>query len=81
MRVRVLVFARLRELLGAPEATVELPEPAHVADAWDALVARRPALAAERPETRSARNGTLVPFDAVVSEDDELAFLPPVGGG
>jgi molybdopterin converting factor small subunit len=81
MRVRVLAFARLRELLEAPERSLVLSEESRVADAWSALVREYPALANERSSTRAARNGRLVSFDEVLADGDELALLPPVGGG
>jgi molybdopterin converting factor subunit 1 len=81
MKVHVLAFARLREILQAPQRSLELPEAARAADAWAALERDRPALAAERSSTRVARNGRLVSFDETLREGDELAFLPPVGGG
>jgi molybdopterin converting factor small subunit len=81
MTVRVLAFARLREILGAPESVLELPAGARIGDAWAALARQRRALESERSSTRAARNGCIVPFDAALSEGDEVAFLPPVGGG
>jgi molybdopterin converting factor subunit 1 len=81
MTIRVLAFARLREILGTPEAPLELPAGASVGDAWDALTRRRRDLEAERSSTRAARNGAIVAFDAPLSDGDEVAFLPPVGGG
>jgi len=81
MRIAVLVFARLREILGASGAILELPAGACVEDAWASLSAQHPALRAERRSTRAARNGRLVDFEAPLSDGDELAFLPPVGGG
>lgn len=81
MRIHVLAFARLRELLGAPGTTLELPAGARARDAWALLVERVPALDEQRGCTRIARNGALVPFDEALEEGDELAVLPPVGGG
>jgi molybdopterin converting factor subunit 1 len=81
MTIRVLAFARLREILGVPESALELPAGARVGDAWDALTRERRDLEAERSSTRAARNGSIVPFDAPLSDGDEVAFLPPVGGG
>jgi MoaE-MoaD fusion protein len=81
MQVRVLAFARLRELLGAAERSLDLPEGARIEDAWSALARESAALAGERRSTRAARNGRLASFDTVLGEGDELALLPPVGGG
>lgn len=81
MRIRVLAFARLREILGESERGLELPRGASVGDAWNALLRDYAALEAERGSTRAAINGAIVSFDAPLSEGDELALLPPVGGG
>jgi molybdopterin converting factor subunit 1 len=81
MRVRVLAFAHLREILDASERSLELPDTARAVDAWTQLVRDRPALADERSLTRVARNGRLVSFDEPLRDGDELALLPPVGGG
>ncbi len=81
MRIRVLAFARLRELVDLPERSLDLPAGARVEDAWSALVRAFPALDAERACTRAACNGRLVAFDAPLADGDELALLPPVGGG
>ena len=81
MQIRVLAFARLRELLDASERTLDLAHGARVGEAWDALVRERRALAAERGSTRAARNGRIVSFEEPLRDGDEIAFLPPVGGG
>lgn len=80
-RVRVLAFARIAELLGAREETVELGADARVSDAWAALAARVPELAQLEAATRAARNGRIAAFDEPLADGDEVAFLPPVGGG
>lgn len=81
MQIRVLAFARLRELLDVAERRLELPANARVQDAWAALVQACPAIAVERSSTRVARNGRVVSFDETLADGDELALLPPVGGG
>lgn len=81
MTIRVLAFARLREILQRPELTVQLSESATASDTWAVLVREHPSLAAERATTRFARNGRLVGFDEPLRDGDELALLPPVGGG
>jgi MoaE-MoaD fusion protein len=81
MRIRVRLFAMQRELAGAREVELRLPEGATIADAWDALVARHPALAPGRAFVRFARNGSYAEPATTLGADDELALIPPVSGG
>ncbi len=81
MQIRVLAFAHLRELLGRAELALELPANAKAGDAWALLAQRLPALAAAGASTRLARNGALVSAQEPLRDGDELALLPPVGGG
>ncbi len=81
MQIRVLAFAHLRELLGQAELAFQLPANATAGDAWALLVQRLPPLAAVGASTRFARNGALVSAQEPLSDGDELALLPPVGGG
>ena len=79
--VRVLAFAGVRELLGGPQRTLDLAEGARVRDAWSALTVQVPELAALAGSTRIARNGRVGSPDDLLADGDELALLPPVGGG
>jgi molybdopterin converting factor small subunit len=79
--VRVLAFARLRELLASGELAIELAPGARVSDAWRMLAGRYTALDQLTNSTRFARNGQIVSFDTPLADGDELALLPPVGGG
>lgn len=82
MRVRVLAFARVRELLGGAAHDLQIAQGATVGDVWDALADRCRPLAALAASTRIARNGRLVADTGEPLEDgDELSLLPPVGGG
>jgi len=81
MRIRLIAFAGLRELLQAPERSLELPDSARIADAWRALADEHPAIESQRGSTRVARNGVIASFEDRLAEGDELALLPPVGGG
>ena len=81
MKIRILAFARLRELLETGQRDLELPEDAHVRDVWNLLVQRYPSLDELRASTRIARNGGFVTLDDPLADGDELALLPPVGGG
>ncbi|HTV74531.1 MAG TPA: MoaD/ThiS family protein [Candidatus Acidoferrales bacterium] len=81
MTIRVLAFARLRELLGRGELCIDLAPGAAVAQAWSALCAMQPAIAPLAESTRFGRNGHLVSAAERLADGDELALLPPVGGG
>jgi molybdopterin converting factor small subunit len=79
--VRVLAFARARELLAGRERSLDLPAGARVRDAWAALASQVPELETLAGSTRIARNGRIGSLDDVLRDGDELALLPPVGGG
>jgi molybdopterin converting factor small subunit len=81
MRVRVLAFARLRELLGFGERELELAPSATLDDAWRSLTAGVPHAGGLRASTRFARNGVVSDGATALGEGDEIALLPPVGGG
>jgi molybdopterin converting factor small subunit len=81
LRIRVLAFARLRELLGGSQHVLDVPSGATTADVWTALVQRCGSLAELADSTRLARNGRLVMHREELLEGDEVALLPPVGGG
>ena len=81
MTIRVLAFARLREVLAFGERELWLTAPATVRDAWVALAEGRGPADALFVSTRFARNGALVAADSALADGDELALLPPVGGG
>lgn len=81
MRVTVKLFARLRELAGGDTFDRDLPAPATVADAWDAIVADHPALAAHAATVSSAVNAEYARRTRPLADGDEVAFLPPVSGG
>lgn len=81
MRVNVKLFARLRELVGHGDLTLEVPPGATVADVWAALVAAHPSAEAYARSMSSAVNLTYARMATPVAEGDEVAFLPPVSGG
>jgi molybdopterin converting factor subunit 1 len=81
MRVKVRLFARLRDIAGATELDWEVAGPATIADVWRSLVAAHPALAEYGSSLSCARNEDYARKDAPVADGDEIAFLPPVSGG
>lgn len=81
MRIRVLAFARLRELIGAGSQSVDLPQGSVAADLWSEMALRHAGLQMLAESTRIARNGHIVTFSEPLEDGDEVALLPPVGGG
>jgi len=81
MRVGVTLFAQLRDLAGAGDMTVEVPDDAHAREVWQALVVRCPELAPFGTSVSCAVNAEYAKLDTVVRAGDEVAFLPPVSGG
>ncbi len=81
MRVHVLAFARLRELLGFGERELDLASPATLDDAWRSLTSGNAEAIRLRASTRFARNGVVSDGATALGDGDEIALLPPVGGG
>ena len=79
--IRVVAFARVRELLGFSEREFSLSDVPTVAVLRSRLEEFAPGLVALRDSTRVARNGNIVDDHAALAEGDEVALLPPVGGG
>jgi sulfur-carrier protein len=81
MDVKVRYFAALRETTGQDGETLALPSGADVGSARAAVEQRYPALAPVLARCAVAVNRAYVPADAPLAEGDEVAFIPPLGGG
>jgi sulfur-carrier protein len=81
MRIRIRLFARLREIAGSGDLERELAEDATAETAWEALARDFPAFAEYRAVVSCAVNEEYARFDARLQAGDEVAFLPPVSGG
>lgn len=81
MRVKVQLFARLRELAGRGECDCEVPAGSSVADVWHAVADRHASLKPFGTAISCALNADFARMTAPVQEGDEVAFLPPVSGG
>jgi molybdopterin synthase catalytic subunit len=80
MRITVRCFAQLREL-ATDRCELTLADGASLAAAWQALAERYPAIEPHRPYVRAARNGVYASWEQQLTDDDMIAFLPPVSGG
>jgi molybdopterin converting factor subunit 1 len=81
MRVKVLFFGILRELVGRAEETVDVPPGTTLAAVFRSYAERFETLETRRPSILFARNREFVKADEALAENDEIAFLPPVSGG
>ena len=81
MKVQLRFFASLREKLRRSEAEWELAEGASVADLWSSLCNSHPDIEPLGPSMSFAVNREYVERDRVLSNDDEVALIPPVSGG
>jgi molybdopterin synthase catalytic subunit len=81
MRVRVLFFGQLREIVGAAEQEAEVPPGARMQDAFAFFQERFPKLEPFQSVVIAARNQEYAPWDMALEDNDEIAFLPPVSGG
>jgi molybdopterin converting factor small subunit len=81
MRVRVVAFARVRELVGFGERLLDVAADATPASIWSTFERSAGELAGLRDSTRFAVNGALAVPTTPLRDGDELALLPPVGGG
>ncbi len=81
MKVKVRLFASLREDAGRNEIEVELRPPATVEQCWDELAVLVPALRRRRARLMAAVNRRYAAFDKRLDEQDEVVFIPPVSGG
>jgi len=81
MRVKVRLFARLRDLAGTAELERELPDDATVQMLWRSLVSDQPTLGDYERAMSVAINTEYSRMSARLADGDEVAFMPPVSGG
>jgi sulfur-carrier protein len=81
VRVKVLFFGRLREIVGRAEDSVELPDGAPIEALFSHYGANHPELARFRGSLVASRNQEFAGWSTPLHSGDEVAFLPPVSGG
>jgi len=81
MRVRVLFFGMLKDLVGRSSDWLELPDGASVRDLLAAYQSQIPRLQESLPSLAVAVNQEYAGPDTKLTPDDEIALLPPVSGG
>jgi molybdopterin converting factor subunit 1 len=81
MRVRVLFFGQLREIVGRGEEDADVSEGARVEDLFERYGRRFPGLSQFRASAAASVNQEFAEWRASLANGDEVAFLPPVSGG
>ncbi len=81
MRVRVLLFAGLREAVGKKEHLLELPGESSLGDVLARLEQELPEVGAYRGRLMISLNEERAPLERAVNDGDEVALLPPMSGG
>ncbi|MCP4004764.1 MAG: molybdenum cofactor biosynthesis protein MoaE [bacterium] len=81
MRVRVLLFAGLREAVGHKSLELELPADASIAKLMERVEADTPILVRYRGRLLISLNEERAALTTALSDGDEVALLPPVSGG
>jgi MoaE-MoaD fusion protein len=81
MRVRVLFFGKLKDIVGVSHEDAELSEGARVDDLFERYGRQFPKLAEFRSSIAASRNQEYCEWRTALAAGDEVAFLPPVSGG
>ena len=81
MRINVLFFGMLKDIVGQTEDHVILEEGASIGQLYEIYSARLPRLAKHSSSILFSRNREFADRSELLQEGDEVAFLPPVSGG
>jgi len=81
MRIHVLFFGQLKDIVGRPEETLELPSGSQVASVLSHYSENFPGFASLVNSIACSRNQEYAAAATVLHEDDEIGLLPPVSGG
>lgn len=81
MRIRVLFFGVLRDIVGLREDSLEVAEGGRVDTVFEYYAARFPRLRETSSSIVLALNQQFSQPSAPLADGDEVAFLPPVSGG
>lgn len=81
VRVKVLFFGQLRDIVGRSEDSLELPAASSIGAVFARYAETHPRLAELRNSIVLARNQEFAAAGELLGDGDEVAFLPPVSGG
>lgn len=81
MRVKVLFFGLLKDIIGRSEDDIEVAEGASLGSIFDRYAHQFPRMEKMAPSIVLACNQQFCGRSNPVNDGDEIAFLPPVSGG
>jgi sulfur-carrier protein len=81
MKLRVQLFAVAKQIADADQLALDVVDGVSIADVRRAVVAAVPALDAILEHARWAVDAEFVDDDHRVTEQSEIAVIPPVSGG
>lgn len=81
MQITVRYFAAHRDISGVTSELLDIPDASTIADVWQLLEQRYPALIPYRNRVLLAQNERFVPGSTPLKASDVVAFIPPVSGG
>jgi molybdopterin converting factor subunit 1 len=81
VRVKVLFFGRLKEIVGRAEDSIDVADGAPIETLFSQYGTRHPDLKRFRASLVASRNQEFAAWSTPLHAGDEIAFLPPVSGG
>ncbi len=81
MRVKVLFFGMLRDIVGHAEDSLEMADGSRLAAVFERYAKQYDRLRDLSASIVLARNQEFARLETVLADGDEVAFLPPVSGG
>jgi len=81
MRITVLLFAHLKEIVGRERLDLEVDENSHGIDVLNKVIEQFPAVEGQRKYLSMSMNGKYITGNVPVVENAEIAIFPPVSGG
>jgi len=81
MKLKVRFFSAYRNITGVDEMTAEKPPGTTVGELFEDIVKIYPSLKKFKTAAMFAVNREFADPDQILRDGDEVAFMPPVGGG
>ena len=81
MKVKVLLFASLKDIAGRRSIELELDQGSTLQQVKEKLTSLYPEIERMQNSVRIAINQEFADEDSSLNNEDEIAFLPPMSGG